>query len=37
MCYFLGLSTIFVSLNVNAADPFTKFYNQAGVPEAKKA
>ena len=37
MCYFLGLSTIFVSLDVNAADTFTKFYNQACVPEAKKA
>ncbi|KFF41846.1 MAG: hypothetical protein ucyna2_00225 [Candidatus Atelocyanobacterium thalassa isolate SIO64986] len=37
VCCSLGLSTILVSSNVNAADPFTQFYNQACVPEAKKA
>ena len=36
VCYVLGISTVFVSFHVNAADPFTQFYNQACVPEAKK-
>lgn len=33
----LGLGTVSVAQNADAADPFKRFYNEACIPEAKKA
>ncbi|WP_107669708.1 hypothetical protein [Cyanothece sp. BG0011] len=33
----LGLGTVSLAQNANAANPFTQFYNNNCVPEAKKA